>query len=306
MKKNNVKQLAWGIDTQGNLRFAQRETPIGGMYLPDTIWDFTISAIIVMVVCCVMDFSVFFQLFKSFAHLDWWMQGVAVGACLVAFDVLPSLLARELKKDKIGMHSSKLIKILSIVSFIAVFLLNFWLRFATRNTLLPADTGAAGSAFADLTNAAASTNPAALPYCIFSCMMPVATSVFSFIVSYNSCHPIAKPLKQAYATKCAIEDAIDNTDAILAEYHAAEDYRDRLIAEDNRLYEEKMAAIENVGYLMADYVREQIAEHLGDAAATNYLSKNTHYLMRRNLEDVPALYELPKINDNSEFTKEAI
>lgn len=266
------KEALWTLDQQGGLRFPLRERQIDSAYKPDSMWERPIAGIIVMLVCGTLDFVVFKQLFAAILYDQLLIQWLSVIGCLVAFDLAPVYLGVLLKKNSQGIRINMFAVIALSLSFIIVLIGNVWLRVTVKDILVPSDSAAAFSIFS--ASDSGGSNAAALPYAIFSSALPLATSVVSFIVSYMSTNPLMDRLKRLRARQVELENAIGQVEALLTEYDEDADLRSRLESEDEVMFNSAAAITYELGFLCADYVRERIKEHLGDAPAANELSKD--------------------------------
>lgn len=268
----NRKSL-WTMDKQGNLVFPLREAQLNGAYTPDSKWEHPYAAIIIMLVCGTLDYVVFKSTFSSILYDAVWLQRLSVIGFLVAFDLAPIYLGILVKKSSQGMKVSTFAVITLSTAFALALVGNVWLRITIKDILVPADSVSSTSIFSSSTSSTDS-NSAALPYAIVSSILPLATSIVSFVASYMSSNPLRDKLKKLREKQVELEDAIGQLEAVVEEYDEETDYKARLLDEDDSSYENAVRITQELGFMYADYVRERIKEHLGDAAATNELSKD--------------------------------
>ncbi len=286
------KRELWEIDNQGNLNFATRIGKTERAIDARSGWEKPKVVIGVMVVCAVLDFVVFKQLFGAILYDNLLIQYLSVIGCLVAFDLGPIYLGMELKKEYQGLRSSRFLQILLIAIFVMVFLGNIWLRIKVKDILVPSSSMVSGSIFQS-SNTEQADNNIALCYAIFSGLLPLATSIVSGTISFISANPLLLRLKGVRSQKVEMENDLVSLNAILAEYESDSEFKARLMDEDYRMLQQKVMYVMELGLWYADYVRERIKEHGGDAAGTNELSKNMHDMILRlhlpSVEEKPVL-----------------
>lgn len=268
-----MNKALWRIDKQGNLVFTQREEQMMANYAADSGWEHPVAAFIVMLICALADFAVFKQLFAAILYDRLLIQWLSVIACLVAFELSPIYLGILTKKSSQGIRVNKVAVVGLVVAFILVMTGNVWLRLTVMDILVPNDSVSTFSIFKSM-GETAEHSTAAFPYAVFSSVLPFATSLVSFIVSYMASNPLKSRLKRLQEQQVGLEAAAAMIEAVLMEYSEDPDLRGRLTAEDDAKYTHMLAMTQERGYMHADYVRERIKEHLGEAAATNELSKD--------------------------------
>ncbi len=295
------KTPLWKQDKQGNLVFPRRSGLIQDAYAVESFWERPCVSLFVLALCGIADFMVFSQLFALILYEHEWLQRLSVVGCLIAFDFGPVYLGMARRRSTQGLRADKLGCALLVAAFLGVALFNCYLRIMLRDQLVPSNSAAEFSLFSVMNPG---SSPAALPYAVFSSVLPVATSIVSFFVSLSSCNPLKVRLKRLRRQQIELEDAICQVDAILAEYKQTSDLKTRLQKEDDAMYAAALAAVKEQGFYLADYVRERLKEHLGDPAALNELSKDH----RSSLETLcrPTIAEVPVGNADTIQIKEAV
>ena len=286
MRKNNL----WTTDVQGNLVFPLREKQLQDTYSTETVWEKPIFSLIALILCAALDFVVFTQLFSTLLYDKVWIQRFSVLGSMIAFDLGPVYLGILVKKRSQGLRVNPWVIVGYLTAFTVVFAFNTWLRVMVKDILIPSDSVASFSIFSSV-NEASEGNPAALPYAVFSSMLPFATSLVSFGISFAASNPLRSKLKLLHTQQIELEDAIGQIEAILTEYWEDPDLKGRLSKEDELMYANMVAMTQEYGFMYADYVRERIKEHLGDAASTNELSKDCRSRLAELFEekDIEAL-----------------
>ena len=246
----NKKESLWKMDAQGGLVFPLRDRLLRNAYAPDSGWERPAAAILVMLVCAVLDFVVFKQLFAAILYDQLLIQWLSVVGCLVAFDLAPVYAGILWKKSRQGLKSD----VFSLAALLGAFLLvlagSVWLRITVKDVLVPPGTAAAFSIFGQ--SGTQGSDPAALPYAVFSGALPLATSAVSFIVSCMSSDPLGAGLKALRSRQVQLEAAIGQLRALLAEFDAEQDLQARLAREDEEAFRQTAVTIRELGFTCAD------------------------------------------------------
>ena len=264
----------WKLDGQGGLAFAHHPCLADQQCKWDSPWEHPIASIIVMTACAVLDFVMFRQLFGSFLHEEPWIQYCSILGCIIGMDLAPIYLGILARKWSQGFRVSMPLFSLLMIAFLCAMLANILLRIRLRDLALPPTVSATAFSFHDAAAQTQTENPAALPYAIFASALPCVTSFVSFGVGYMSSDPLKVRYRHLSAALRALDEEIGRCEALLREYDEDQAFMDRLLEEDQEQYEIACNAAEEVGIYYSDYVRQRIKEHLGDAAATNALSKD--------------------------------
>ena len=289
----NNKPL-WKIDKQGNLNYHLRMDHAGELYTPDTIWERPVVTFILMILCAILDYVVFKQLFAVILYDQADIQKLSVLGCLIAFDVAPIYLGLLMKRHQQGFQIDWNTVYCLLIAFLLVCIGNLWLRITVKDILVPGSSASNTSVFNSIEGSGSKSE--ALPYAIFSSLLPFATSLVSYGASYISANPLKARVKKLHVHQIQLEDAINQVNSILQEYEEDAELGARLLAEDNQMYLAAEKRTQELGFWYGDYVRERIKEHLGDPAATNELSKDVRQQLEKMLATMP---ELPQFTPES-------
>ena len=284
MKKNCH---LWQLDREGNLHFPIRSEQLPEHYRADSGWESPSAAIVVMLVCGLLDFVVFKQLFATMLYDYVLIQWLSIIGCLVAFDLAPIYMGILVRKKAQGYRTGTFVIALLLFAFLMVLAGNVALRIIQRNVLVPDLSSFSSSVLGPVENTS-QENEVAYPYAIFSSMLPLATSIVSFAVSYISSDPLKARLRLLHREHIELEDAIGMLDSVLLEYEIDPDLKGRLLADDDYAYFKKLQMARERGLQYCDYVRERLKEHLGEASSTNELSKDIHGKLLAHAQPVGA------------------
>lgn len=231
-----------------------------------SIFDMPVVAIVVALICAISD-GVFLSKPLSLVSYDsplliW----LGTSAMLIAFDVGPLFLGNALKKRSQGLNASLVEVGMFVIAFIVALVLNICLRLELRYVIVP-DT------------LLPEAENISLLYAWFTALLPIVTSFVSFGISFETSNPLKKKISMMEHDVIHLEDCVAETESILKEYEEDENYFERMLEEDEELYNAKLVQIEELAAYYSDYVKERIKEHLGDAAANNELSKSNRAVL---------------------------
>ena len=153
---------------------------------------------------------------------------------------------------------------------------NIGLRAVTINVMAP-DTSQSDSYFVDQQaeeNAAAETSPDAVAWmvAITGMIVPVVTSVGSFVIS-NTCYEpllIKKQREERMIVRKA--DKIRRLNTMIQAYEADQDMEQRLLNEDEKQYAAAKAMITGLLLEYHDYIRQRLMAKLQEPASISILS----------------------------------
>lgn len=279
MRKNKL----YCIDRQGNLNFTLRKELVRRFGRSDSIWENPVVSVLTMVVCGILDFTMFHQIFASFLYDSLAVRMLSIIGMLIGFDLSPIFLGIVLKKRKQGINAGRVTEVVMIIAFVIAFIANISLRIAVRKLILP------DILFSNTFDDGTAIGPALhvnfpMVYALFASALPVVTSFVSFGVSYQSANPLRARAQKLKEEQIRTEDAIAQIEAVLMEYEADSDYLNRLLEEDEQKYRNMLEIIQERTLLYCDYVRERLKEHLGDPTSSNELSKDNRGHLLQLLE----------------------
>lgn len=277
---NRRKEKLYCIDRQGNLNFALRSDLVRRDGCSDSGWEHPVASILIMAVCCILDFVMFHQLFSGFLYDSVQVRMLSIIGMLVGFDLSVIYAGIVLKKRKQGIRADMIAIVPAVMAFVTAFIANVVLRIAVRKLAIPDMVFAITFNDGEESGAALNANFPMI-YALFASALPLITSFVSFCVSYQSADPLKARMQRLKKEQIRTEDAIAQIEAILREYEMDPNHLERLLKEDDQKYGNMLAMIRERTLLYCDYVRERLKEHLGDPASSNELSRDNreHLLM---------------------------
>lgn len=275
---------AWKMNKNGSLVFSTKEAVNRIHYKPKSLFERPVIAYLVMLVCAVLDFTLFYQLLSKALYDDPATMYMTTIGLLIGFDFAPCYLGMQFRKASQGYRVNKILMGVLAASFILAFVVNFWLRLVMKDVALP-DLSTTTSLFGTV-NTETTSNPFALAFAVFAAALPVVTSLCSFGISYSTSNPLGKEIEVLNNELEMLEADLIQTSSALTEYEADSEYYDRICRDDEARYKECIAfACEKAMYYV-DYVRERIKEHLKeDPSGINELSKAQYEHLLALLKD---------------------
>ena len=271
--RKTTNNKSWTINNEGLVVFHGRDIMTEQRYRPESGWEHPVMSFLVMFVCASLDFIMFKQLFASFLYDKPWIQWVALTGLLIGFDVAPIYLGRSTKKRSQGLGRNKAVAVVMGCAFALAAAAYFSLRIVMKDQVLPNLQEMTTSIFGDV-SLGIPVNKFALPYALFSGVLPFVTSLVSFGISFDTANPRNQRLMRLECDQHNLEREMDQIQAALAEYRESGNLQERLSREDDAQYQSAKKMIQEQACEYADYVRIKIMEKLKTPAAANALSKD--------------------------------
>jgi len=269
MSKKSVS--IWAMGERGQIIFNARNKTRKERHQPDSVWNHSIFLVLMIGACAIIDYYCFKSLFDSFLLDKPVVRSLSIGAMLFAFDFIPIYLGMNLRKRMQGYNVAIPIIISMASCFIIAFGANVLLRIVFKDLAMPDLSEASTSMFGSV-NTETATSSRAMPYAVFSSILPLLTSIGSFLISYTMSNPLKQEMKQLEKEHSILSDNIGQLEAILAEYEADPDFFNRITRDDEEKYEIMRWMIFEKREKYRDDVRQRIKEYLRDATANSELS----------------------------------
>lgn len=278
------KTESWKIDKNGSLVFGSKKDVLNRIYRPKSVFDQPAVAVFVMVMCALLDCTLFYQLLsKALYDSTATMYATTIGL-LIGFDFAPCYLGMKMREAKQGYRINRILYVSLASSFALAFAVNFYLRIVMRDLALP-DLSTTTSLLGGVSTEQVS-NPLAMAFALFAAILPAVTSLCSFGISYAISNPLKKELEYLDKNMERIEADMIRMRSVLRECDTDSDYYERIQMDDEDQYKACVAQIRERALRYADYVRERIKEHIKDnPAGINELSKEQYGHMLSLLED---------------------
>ena len=257
MKMNNSKPILT-LTGSGELFPNNFNNFIEDKYKPDNPFFRGPVSYILMVLCCVIDLAFFKSLFERVSYVSPDMIPLEVAVLAFGADIVAAyagIVAKRVrqgtKKGKGNLYLLLLVPILSLI-------VNGILRIATMSIMTP--DGSVDSATIALT--------------IMSIVAPIITSIGNYSISFECYDPLAIKMKREEIAIESIKEECRRLRAVKADYDCDANFEERLKEIDKEKHINAKKTLLNDAFILNDYVRVKLMEHLGDPTATNILSKS--------------------------------
>lgn len=202
--------------------------------------------------------------------------------CALTLDVPPMLCAYALVKYKQGMLSKSKAKVITIGTIAVVSLVicgYFAFRIVTKDLIFDnAASGGITNAVAQGTESTTQNSNSNLFPAIYSGIIPLATSITSFIATYLTASPLKDRINKLRKAKITTEANIADLNMAIAEAEDVTSYSDYLIAREDDLYAHFIDELEAQKIVLKQIARIVIMEKLSNPDAISELTESGHTL----------------------------
>ncbi len=252
-------------------KYGTRAKRVKNIYAPDNIYAKKITAILAVIIFCGIDLlclSTVFNLVQTENPVYAW--SVALGVA-IALDVPMAIGAIALKKYHHGVmnkNEAMITLVLSVIVFAIAFGFSFAFRLVTRDLTFDIGTSSAmvnmaAGAAAESTGTS-SEDTAILVAAIFNGVVPLLTSIASFVVSYFSTSPVNDKLRTLEAELVALNANIADADKAIAETRGgASEFCRGLVAREHDLFPAFFSHIGSHNQMFKQLTRVIVMEKLG-------------------------------------------
>ena len=265
----------WTMNKNGNIVFHTINDVNRAHYKSANIFEHPAVAYAVMLLCAVIDCTLFYQLLSKVLYDDPMIRCVITFSLLIGFDFAPCYLGLKIREASQGYKINRFICSMLAIAFILAFMSNFYIRIVMRDLACP-DFSSAPSLMGSVMTEDRSS-PFSTAFAVFSAILPAVTSLSSFGISYSITNPLRNELEELEKETLQLEADLIQTRAILKEYEADADYYERIKADDEERYRICLERTCENAMRYSDYVRERIKEFLkDDPSGVNELSKEQY------------------------------
>lgn len=291
-------------------KYCSRTQRVKRLSKPGSLWESKLLGTLAVIIFVFIDFQCLrasWDLVQLESSLFIFCTAVA---CAIALDVPLAIGAIALKKychKLISRTEKNMVLIPAIIVFALAFACNFGFRLTMRNntfeigsssnmvnTASTAETGAnspnaPGDAAVLESDAANSKNQSAILLAgIYSGLIPLLTSLSSFVISYFSCNPLQDELVKLEKEKIGLQSHITEAQKELSEIQSSEEFCAGLIARENDLYREFGCQLDADAFSAKQLVRLLLMKKLKTADDITAMSNAAQKLMRSsNANEIP-------------------
>ena len=190
---------------------------------------------------------------------------IAVG-CAVCLDVPLAIAGNALKShhQKIKSKSSTMIvMVLAITTFLLTFIFAFWFRLETKELTFDISSGSTlTNTLAETTTVEANDSNAVIVAALFNAVVPLCTSIASFVISYFAANPLGERISRYDTAIITLDSNITELEQALQEAETIDEH-DRLLRENEAISKEVyIAACKARGLSLKQYALVEIMKIL--------------------------------------------
>lgn len=277
MLKEKEKREPFGLDS-----YETRAKRISNLNKPETIYAWTVLNYIAVAFFVLVDWyclKVVWNLVQTESSFFVW---IIASACAVALDVPLAIAAFVLKKYHQGLCSKNekdISVLLSVSVFVVAFIFSFVFRVYTRD--LSFDIGTSSTLTDSLVTSTDVENehPVILVAAVFNGVIPLLTSISSFVLSYFSSNPLAFKLSRREKERVSLQANILDAEKALAEAETSEEHCRALIARENDLYHSFIEQLDAKALELKEYSRILVMDKMSDPDNITTVSKSSSKLL---------------------------
>lgn len=217
---------------------------------------------------------------------------IAIG-CAVCLDVPLAIAAHAFAAYKQGISNKSkayTILIISVVLFVIAFVFTLVFRVINKDVF---DTSSASglvntmNSNADIVEQGESDTPKIMIAALFTGVLPLLTSLASFVVNYFSARPLDKKIAQLKKSKITYESIIAEYEAILEESETAEEHCSELMAREKDIFEAEKQKVYTESEIAKQNVRLEIMKKIqASPEAITQITEESKKLINKNDYDV--------------------
>ncbi len=278
--------------------YKKRSDRVDVIHRPDSIYAktwFSNLAVLLFVFIDLFCLKVVWNLVQTEDPLYVWCVALA---CAAALDVPLAIAAISQKKYQQGICTKterNTIVCLSIAVFVVAFVFSLGFRVLTRDLSFDISTGTTMvNTLGTGAEAEQTDTPAILFASLFNGVIPLLTSISSFVISYFSCNPVELKLSRLEKERIGLQSNILEAKKALAETETSSEHCIKLIARENDLYAEFIDQLDADALALKQLVRIILMEKLGSPDDITAMSDSAEKLQKETHLSEVAGQELPE------------
>lgn len=232
--------------------------------IPSNLYRYKWMPILLMIFVILIDFCCYLSMFYNTdisKNTGYEIFLISVGVA-VAIDLLPVFLAQNLHRQEVDRKKVLMIFNILCIVLAIIFICTIYIYRINNSS----DNGEWNSTLKD------SSMSEAIESFIYA-LIPIATSLFSFIVGYLTYNPIASKIFNKRKEVLFKQEDVNELKAVIEEMKSDTDYYKFLTDKDDAMYEAACNMIDSIGYYYKSYVKTEIMKKLHSPADTTDLSK---------------------------------
>lgn len=285
--------------------YRSRGGRVKSIYTPDIIYQKKLFGIIVVLACVAIDLCCLFATWDGVQMADPIVTLSIALACAVALDVPLAVAAEALKKYHHRMLNFNEM-MFTVIPAVAIFMIAFFFSFGMRMVTGANSFGdSAAVTLIDSSGAAVAATDSESDSLIvrwaslFSGIVPLLTSIASYVVSYFSAAPLNNRLQVLEDEKVGLDNNIIELDVAVSQAEDSVTHCERLLAREEDLYKAFLSKLDAEERALKERYRNILKEKIGTAEAITVITESSEELDK----PVPVVEETPK---SLEFIREII
>lgn len=249
-------------------KYNSRSKRVTSLSKPDTIYAkawFSTSAVFAFVL---IDFFWLYNKWNMVQTAGFGYLCAIAFASAAALDVPLAVAAVQMKRYKQGLCGSgekNLVMGISIIVFGIAFVSNFVFGIVTRNAVFSeANKNVlvnAADTVGQLTETGAAEESAMVLYAaLVSGLIPLLTSLSSFVISYFSYDPLGMKIAKLEKERIGLQENILDTEKALSESESVEEYLHELTEREEHLFSDFTEKLDSEGMAMSQMVKSALSE----------------------------------------------
>lgn len=212
-----------------------------GLNKPDSIYASSLIANIATVLFVLIDFICLYTVWNTVQTESSLMIALIAVGCAVCLDVPLAIAGNALKShhQKIRNKSSTMIvMVLAIATFLLTFIFAFWFRLETKDLTFDVSSGSTlTNTLAETTVVEANDSNAVIVAALFNAVVPLCTSIASFVISYFAANPLGERISRYDTAIITLDSNITELEQALQEAETIDEH-DRLLRENEAISKE--------------------------------------------------------------------
>ncbi len=285
---------------------------VKSVYTPDNIYQKKLFGIIVVLGCVAIDLCCLFATWDGVQMADPVVTFSIALACAVALDVPLAVAAEALKKYHHRMLNFNEM-MFTVIPAVAIFMIAFFFSFGMRMVTGANSFGDSASVtLIDSSGAAVVATDSESDSLIvrwaslFSGVVPLLTSIASYVVSYFSAAPLNNKLRLLQAEKVGLDNNIIELDVAVSQAEDSVTHCERLLAREEDLYRSFLSKLDAEERALKERYRNILKEKVGTAEAITVITESSAELDKPVVEETPKSLDFIRdtIRDNPEPEEE--
>lgn len=259
---NKRKNEALALDDYGT-----RLWRVGQLNKSESIYASSWVANIATVLFVLIDFICLYTVWNTVQTESSVMIALIAVGCAVCLDLPLAIAGNALKshhqklKDK---SSTIIVMVLAIATFLITFVLAFWFRVETKDlTFDISSSSTMTNTLAETTVEETNGSNAVIVAALFNAIVPLCTSIASFVVSYFAANPLGLKIARLDKAIVTLDSNLAEIEQVCQEAEGIQTYKQYLLAREEDMYQQFCESSEAQGVVRKQAVRLVIMEMLG-------------------------------------------